>query len=280
MEVDELSSPELRVSVEDRVMTVLLNRPEKHNAFTGAMRAGILAAVAEGDRRDDVGCIVLKGAGPSFCSGFDFTEERGLTDEPGYLNDYDRTIQQDIRSLRGNSMFGPTFWYSQTPVVAQVRGYCLAGGLEIACNCDLIVASTDARFGYPIVRNMASPPSHMFTYLMGTQWTRYLLYTGDMIDGATAAAIGLALWAAPPDELDGRVAALAERIATVPAELLAVNKSICEKALDAMGRPLLQHLAIEADAVAHKTPTMKEFFEVGKQAGYKAGLRAVGGDQA
>jgi enoyl-CoA hydratase len=145
----------------------------------------------------------------------------------------------------------------------------------LVTHCDLIVAARDAQFGYPIVRNMASPPSHMFSYLMGVQWTKDLLLTGDLIDGETAAKAGLVLWAVPPEELNSRVSALAHRIATVPPELLAINKSICEKALDAMGRLMVENLALEADAMAHKTPTMKQFFEVGKRHGFKAGLEAV-----
>ena len=69
--------------------------------------------------------------------------------------------------------------------------------------------------------------------------------------------------------------ALAHRIATVPPDLLAVNKAICEKALDAMGRQLMQSLAIEADAIAHKTPVMKKFYEIGKTEGFKAALEAI-----
>lgn len=264
------------VDVGQRVMRITLNQPEKHNAFTSDMRLRMLEAINEGDERDDVGCIVLRGAGRSFCSGFDFSDERGLSDDTSYLNDYDRTIQADIRSLNGNSAFGPAFWYSQTPVIAQVQGYCLAAGLEFACNCDFIIASEDAKFGYPIVRTIATPPSHMFTYLLGTQWTRYLLYTGDLIDGRTAARIGLALDAVPQEQLEERTRALADRIASVPLELLAIHKSMCEKALDLMGRPMLQRLATEADAMAHKTPAMKAFFEAGRAGGgFKAGLSAA-----
>lgn len=267
------------IAVENRVMTLTLNQPEKHNAYTHAMKDALFRAIADGDEREDVGCIVLRGAGRSFCSGFDLTDEQGLKNDPSWKNDYDRSLQADVRALHHSSAFGPSFWYSQTPVIAQVSGYCLAAGLEIACNCDLIVASDDAKFGYPITRTIASPPSHMFTYLMGTQWARYLLYTGDSIDGQTAAAIGLALWSVPPEDLEPTARALAERIASVPAELLAIHKSICEKALDLMGRPMLQHLAIEADAMAHKTPTMKAFFEAGSTpGGYRAGLTAAGGD--
>jgi enoyl-CoA hydratase len=115
----------------------------------------------------------------------------------------------------------------------------------------------------------------MFTYLAGPQLTKYLLLTGDLIDGVTAANRGLALWALESDELDERVQALAKRIAGIPSELLAANKAICEKVLDAMGRSQMQRAAIEADAMAHKSQALKTFFEIGKRNGYKAALAAL-----
>jgi enoyl-CoA hydratase len=267
---------EVLVEVAERVMWVTLNKPSRHNALSSQMFDAVIAAVAEGDGRSDVGCVVLRGAGPSFSSGFDFGEERGLTDDQSYVNSFDIPIMDDIRALsRGMHASGPDLWYSQTPVIAQVHGYCLAAALELACNCDLIVASDDAKFGYPLARSIVSPPSHMFTYLMGTQWTRYLLYTGDYIDGRTAASIGLALWSVAPAELADSCRRLAERIAGVPKELLAVHKSICEKALDMQGRPLMQRLAREAAAIGHKTSAVRDFFEAGRQGGFKAGLAAA-----
>jgi enoyl-CoA hydratase len=262
------------VSRDDRVLTILIDRAEKLNALTGSMRTALFDAVRAGDENDEVGCIVIKGAGTSFCTGADLAAD--VTPQPGYLNDYDRSIQQDIRSLRRGEGYGAsTFWYSQTPIIAQVQGYCIAAGLEMALHCDFVIAADDAKFGYPIVRNIATPPSHMFTYLMGPQWAKYLLLTGDYIDGKTAAAVGMALWSVPKEELDERVMTLARRISTVPPDLQAVNKSIVEKALDAMGRSLLQTLAIEADAIAHKTSTMKNFYAIGKSDGYKAALEAI-----
>ncbi len=268
------ADPKIVVSRAERVLTILIDRAEKLNALTSGMRTALFDAVREADESDEVGCIVIKGAGSSFCAGADLAAD--VTPRDGYLNDYDRSIRHDIRSLRRGEGYGSAvFWYSQTPIIAQVQGYCVAAGLEMAMHCDFIVAAEDAKFGYPIVRNIASPPSHMFTYLMGPQWTKYMLYTGDYLDGATAAAAGLALWAVPAGELDERVSALAHRIATVPPDLLAINKAICEKALDAMGRQLMQTLAIEADAMAHKTPVMKKFYEIGKAEGFKAALEAI-----
>ena len=259
-------------ALDERVMTIILNRPHKLNAYAAEMRPRLIEEVRRADESDDVGCIIIKGAGRAFCTGSDLSADV----KPGhehYENAYETSIKNDIRSLqKGEGSGSAVFFSSQTPIIAQVNGWCLAGGLELAMKCDFIVCSDDAKFGYPIVRNMASPPSHMFTYLLGTQWSRYLLYTGDHVDGPTAARTGLALRCVPLNELDDTVRRLAHRIATVPPELLAVHKGICEKALDAMGRGLLQDLAIEANAMAHKTTVMRDFYDIGAREGYKRAL--------
>jgi enoyl-CoA hydratase len=260
------------VLVDDRdgVVTITLNRPEKHNAYTQAMMGRVFEEIHAADLRDDVGCIVLRGSGRSFSSGADLDADIGQGNDPAYQNDYERSLRADIRSLARGEGDTSELWALQTPVIAQVHGYCLAGALDLVTSCDFIVAAEDAQIGYPIVKTIASPPTHMFTYLIGTQWTRYLLYTGNLIDGRKAAEIGLALFAVPGADLDDAARRLALDVASTPKDLLAIHKSVCEKALDLMGRAMMLRVAIEADAMAHKTPLMKTFYEVGKRDGYKA----------
>jgi enoyl-CoA hydratase len=264
------------VSEDDRVLTVTLNRPEKHNATTLAMSERMYAEIRAADERQDVGCIVIKGAGPSFSSGADMVEDVERGQDPKLHSDYDRPLDIELRRISRSAEGSSGSLISLlTPIIAQVHGYCLAGALDVASNCDLIVAAEDAQIGYPITRNIASPPTHMFTYLMGTQWTRYMFYTGNLIDGKKAAEVGLALLAVPREELDSVVSELAHRIASVPKDLLVLHKMICNKALDLMGRPTLQLLARETDMLAHKTPSMKAFHEAARQGGFKAGYDSL-----
>jgi enoyl-CoA hydratase len=273
-----MTSPQdVLVAEADKVVTITLNRPEKHNAYTAAMMSRLYEEIFAADAREDVGCIVVKGAGKSFSSGADLDEDIGRSNDPNYLNDHDRSLAADIYLLSRGEGGGDTLSYLQTPIIAQVHGYCIAGALDFVTNCDLIVVAEDAKLGYPISRHIASPPTHMFTYLMGPQWTRYLLFTGDLIDGKKAAEIGLAWMDFPPSDLGAEVTALSKRIASVPKDLLAIHKSICVKALDLMGRPVMQRLAREADAMAHKTPTMKTFYDVGKREGFKAAYSLLEG---
>jgi enoyl-CoA hydratase len=77
-------------------------------------------------------------------------------------------------------------WNLRIPTIAQVHGYCVAGGTDLALHCDMIVAAEDARIGFTPVRAMGTPPTHMWLYSVGPQWAKRLLLTGDLIDGKTA----------------------------------------------------------------------------------------------
>jgi enoyl-CoA hydratase len=158
------------------------------------------------------------------------------------------------------------------PFIAAIDGYCLAGGTDLALNSDMIIAAEDAQFGFPAVRSIGSPATHMWTYMVGPQWAKRLLLTGERIDGRTAERIGLVMQAVPPSELDEPVHTLASNIARVPYDLLAQNKSICNKAIELMGRTLLQELARESDAIAHKSPAAQEFSRIARRDGLKAAL--------
>ena len=99
----------------------------------------------------------------------------------------------------------------------------------------------------------------MWTYNVGPQWAKYMLLTGNSIDGKTAAAVGLAMKAVPAGDLEDEAHDVARRMAMIDPALLAANKSICNKAIELMGRTLLQQLALEMDAVGHKAPAVQEF---------------------
>jgi enoyl-CoA hydratase len=148
----------------------------------------------------------------------------------------------------------------------------VGAGTDLAFHCDIVLCATDARFGYPPVRSMGAPPSHMWTYLAGPQWAKRLLLTGDSLDGETAARAGFALEAVPPDELAERTHALATRIAGVPPEVAAANKAIVNKVVALMGRHLAQELAREQNAIAHHSPDAQEFGRVAAERGYKAAV--------
>ncbi|MBW2426583.1 MAG: crotonase/enoyl-CoA hydratase family protein [Deltaproteobacteria bacterium] len=268
-----MGSENVLVRVRDGVAYLTLNRPEKLNALTLELMNALLEAVTGAHADDTVGCLVIEGAGRAFCSGWDLTPPSPEGDTGhGDRAPEDLTIREDIDSLTARSGRWSMLWTSTKPIIVKVQGYCLAGGTDLALNCDMIVAAEDAQFGFPAVRSIGSPATHMWTYMVGPQWAKRLLLSGERIDGRTAERIGLVMQAVPPSELDETVHALASSIAGVPYDLLAQNKSICNKAIELMGRTLLQELARESDAIAHKSPAAQEFSRIAKRDGLKAAL--------
>ena len=270
--------PELVQSeVRDRVLYLTLNRPEKLNALTADLMNQLLICVAEAQGDDRVGCIVIQGAGRAFCSGWDLTPPSTSNDGDeasghGTKPPEEMTIREDIDALNARSARWNTLWTSTKPIIAKVHGYCLAGGTDLVLNCDMMICDEEAQFGFPAVRSMGSPSTHMWTYLVGPQWAKRLLLTGERIGGQKAEQIGLAMQAVPTESLDETVHALASNISSVPYDLLAQNKSICNKAIELMGRTLLQELARESDAIAHKSPAAREFSRIAQSEGLEAAL--------
>lgn len=248
------------------VATVTLNAPEKRNAIGGAMLQEMHDALLEADDLTDVNVVILAGAGKDFCAGYDLAGAyagRAVTDD-GEVRRYRSTtarLDDDAWSLERTQKLTDILFDMHKPVIAKVQGNCLAGGTDLALACDLVIVADDARIGFPATRANGSPPSHMWIYHIGPQWTKRMLFTGDKLSGADAVKIGLALDCVPAAELDAEVKALAERIGAVDAELLSAHKRIVNLALEQMGAKTLQRLAAENDARAHlsKGPRRTQF---------------------
>ena len=253
----------------NRIARITLNRPEKLNALSIELREELADAIIKSGADQDVSVIILKGAGRAFSSGYDLSYTRI---DKGYGKS-GTTTREDIDNMTSEIVEKWNIvWNSRKPIICQVHGYCLAGGTDLALNTDIIICAEDAQFGYPPVRAMGSPPSHMWTYLIGPQWAKYLLLTGNSIDGKTAERLGLVWKAAPVEKLEEEVNTLAETMAKIPYGLLAVNKTIVNRTLEMMGRSLVQQLACEADAIGHLDPMVREFTEIANRDGFTAAL--------
>jgi len=163
-------------------------------------------------------------------------------------------------------------WNLRIPTIAQVHGYCIAGGTDLALHCDMIVVAEDAKIGFTPVRAMGTPPTHMWIYSVGPQWAKRMLLTGDLIEGQKACDIGWAVESVPAEELDDAAMALATRVSHIGTDLLTANKYIVNKAMELMGRTLLQQIALEHDAIAHLAPEALEFNKISKEEGLRAAL--------
>jgi len=240
-----------------RVERITLNRPEKRNALSFTLQRELLDAVHAAEYDRDVRVIVLRGAGPSFCAGYDIGG--GGASELPYGNDGVFSVEEDVDLCLSFGEKWGQLWNCRIPVIAQVHGFCVAGGTDVALHCDLVIAADDAEIGFPPVRAQGGPPTHMWVYNAGPQWSKRILLTGDTISGAKAAEIGLVLESVPAADLDDHVLRLATRMSNIGHDLLAHNKRIVNLGIELMGRSTMQTLAAIHDVLGHNAPEAAVF---------------------
>ena len=263
----------IRYELADGRARITLNRPDKRNALNEELLTELHDALWEADEDNRVRCVVLAAAGPDFSSGYD-------------LQRYDRPVALQVEHRRGRAKFDDDTWHQERlqrlrmalfdmhkPVIAQVQGRCLAGGTDLALLCDMIICADDASFGFPPARSQGSLPSNMWLYMVGPQWAKRLLLTGDLIGGRDAATIGLVLKAVPGEQLVVEVEALADRLALIDADLLSANKRIVNIGLELMGARTLQRMAAEMDARGHLADSRSAFNRTVREEGLKEAVR-------
>jgi enoyl-CoA hydratase len=242
-----------RIAVDDpapRVRRITLNRPEKRNAIDNRTRTELFEALTEADRDDTVHVTILRGSGPCFSSGYDL--KSNLSEDRPYY-----TAAGDGGWSRHVTEGWVRIWDLAKPVVAQVHGYAMAGGTELAAACDLVYVAHDATFSYPVVRVISPPDFQYHPWLVGMRNAMELVLTGDPITGDDAVRMGLANRAFPADELDERVLSIATRIAGVPAELLQINKRSVHRAMEIMGIRTGLRAGSELQGLASNLPAVR-----------------------
>ncbi len=223
------------------VARLILNRPTKHNALRFADLDVLVAALHEAEADDAIKVIILKGNGPSFCSGHDYNDAvqsygLGPTEsgaKPRRPSVRSRLLQD--RQLGANYM---AFQNSLKPVIAQVHGFCSGAGLYLVELVDLAIASEDARFSHAEQRlGLAGNTWHLNTQILqyGPKKARELLLLGDDFDGRTALEYGLVNRVVPADELDATVELWAQRISQHARDALVTGKAMFQMALDSLG---------------------------------------------
>jgi enoyl-CoA hydratase len=261
----EAEAPVLLTTVTSWGVRLTLNRPAKLNALSGELVAALDAAIAAAVNEPQVRVIVLEGAGRAFSSGYDLTEEAE------------------------GEMAGPVAWREALavdvaatlrildcpkPVIAQIHGYALAGGLELAMACDLVVAAEGTKLGEPEIRYGSAPVTLLMPYLIGQKKTRELLLTGDLIDATEAERIGLINRVVPADRLATEVDALADSLARTPPEVMGPTKRMLNRAMDAAGFRLAVEAGLDLGAIvnAADTPEQREWDEIVRRDGLRAAL--------
>ena len=240
-------------SVDDRVATITLNRPERLNAINDDMPGEIRGAVEMANADDDVHVVVLTGSGEAFCAGYDLKEYAEREDSP-YSQEMPWDPMIDFALMHRNTEDFMSLWRSHKPTIAKIRGYAVAGGSDIALCCDLIVMADDAKIGYPPTRVWGCPTTAMWVYRVGAERAKRMLLTGDLITGVEAKEMGLVIDAVPEEALDNRVQQLADRIKGVPRNQLMMQKLMVNQALDNMGLANTQMIATIFDGITRHSP--------------------------
>jgi enoyl-CoA hydratase len=257
-----------------RIARLLLNRPEKLNAINDETPREIRAAVEWANAAPEVHVIVVEGAGKGFCGGYDLSQfGEGEIDHPCQQERHPWDPMDDYAYMKRNTEDFMTLWKSPKPTIAKVHGYAAAGGSDIALCCDLLVMANDARIGYMPTRVWGCPTTAMWTYRLGPTRAKQLMFTGDTIDGNTAAAWGLANEAVRADQLEAATLKLANRIAGVPRSHLAMHKMVVNQVMLTMGLEQSQQMATVFDGITRHNPEGLWFRRYAQTEGFKAAVQ-------
>jgi enoyl-CoA hydratase len=258
---------------------ITLNRPERLNALSLGLLSELSDAVWEADNDSEVHCIIVKGAGRAFSAGYDLAG-RGNNPPASRVEDRETnryrggaSMDDDIWQMERSQRLRMALFDAHKPSIAQVHGYCLAGGTDVALLCDMVIAAESAVIGFPAGRSMGALPNNMWLYNVGPQWAKRLQLTGDSITGAEAQQLGLVMKAVPDDDLEAEVEQLADRLALIDPDVLTVNKRIINLGLELMGARTLQRLAVENDARGHTAGAARGFFRQARDEGLRKALQ-------
>jgi enoyl-CoA hydratase/carnithine racemase len=270
-----MSYKDLIYSVEGKVATVTLNRPERMNALSRPLEAEMRAAFDEADADRKVRAIILTGAGAAFSAGYDQAAAPASGVRPSdpkgkshaeYIEHWERLDGQRIDNWTH-------LWSLGKPVIAAVNGWAMGGGFWWQLACDLTIASDKAVFAQPEVRHFSNT-SYLLTALCGWKVANRWALTGDHFDAQEAYRIGMINEVVPHDELMPRARALAERIALVPEPSIRLNKAIAMKGIQAAGlhSALLLEGALGALVHSSHNEEREKLFEAQRSKGLKAYL--------
>jgi enoyl-CoA hydratase/carnithine racemase len=255
------------------IATLTLNRPDRLNTIVPPMPDEFEAAVHRAVRDPAVKVIVLRGAGRAFCAGYDFG---------GGFHHWDELINSDGRWDPGKDFifatapaFAPTqkffsIWRSPKPVIAQVHGWCVGGGSDMALGADLVIASDDARIGTPYSRMWGCYLSGMWLYRLGLTRAKEYALTGRPFSGKEAAEVGLINRSVPFESLEAEVKKTAEQLASIPLSQLAAMKLVVNQAYENMGLGGTQALGTILDGLMRNTPDALEFIRLAEREGVGA----------
>src|SRR6266478_1303152 len=261
--------------VEAATAIITLDRPDDLNTIVPPMLDELEDSVRRATSDTGVKVIILQGAGRAFCAGFNFA---------GGFRHWDKDIATDQQWDAGKDMvmvthqqlgWVPRFmslWRTPKPVIAQVHGWCVGGGSEMALCSDIVIAAEDAVIGTPYSRMWGCHHAGMWVHRLGLAKAKELALTGRALSGKEAAEINLINKAVPFSELQKETRALAAQLATIPMSQLAAMKLIVNQAYENMGLQSTQLLGSVMDSMLRNTPEALEFIRVAEEGGVSAAV--------
>ncbi len=255
-----------------RIARLTLNRPERMNAIGEGFLKELREAVEACTHDPSVHVIVVEGAGKGFCGGYDLSSAGQRSNHPCLQEGHPWDPMDDYAAMKANTDDIMSLWRCSKPTIAKVHGHAVGGGSDIALSCDLLVMAEDAYIGYMPTRVWGCPTTAMWTYRLGPARAKQVMFTGDKMDGKTAAAWGLANLAVPASELDEATLRLAERIAGVPRSHLAMHKMIVNQIMLTMGLEQSQMMATVFDGITRHNPEGLWFRRFAEAHGFKAAV--------
>jgi enoyl-CoA hydratase len=248
-----------RVGTDGRLGRITLNRPEKMNSLSQELLFELNDALHEYEADDSCRVIILRGAGRTFSAGYDLTPARGGAD--AVVRRYKMVDDQGRRLLMGTRTgmqqitdIHMYFWNMAKVTIAQIHGYALAGGCELAMMADLVVAAEDAQLGHPGLRGLGtSRTGVIWPLVIGMRKAKELYYTGDSVTGIEAERIGMINHAWPKEELETRTIEFADRFANQSADHLAILKVNMNRFYENMGIYSSVRSSTDLDAMGQMT---------------------------
>ena len=263
----------------DRIATVTLNRPEKGNALSRALRDELDVVMDDLDVDDETRVLIIQAAGDHFSTGYDLTEFSYLWDGDSAIDEVQRRPHRrspvwSRREFHLSRERWMRLFRLRQCTIALAHGHCVAGGLDLLGVCDIAFAADDALFGQPEARAMGE--LHVFAFWpihLGMRKTKEWLFTGDNMTGVEAAELGLVNRAVARDELQAVGRAYAQRVANVPLDAIYSHKEVTNRWFEAAGMQAGMAAANDLDAMGIAGPGMDRFTEVWRDGGVRPAVR-------
>lgn len=247
----------LKIEQDGPVITLTLNAPDRRNAISGFEDCDEVEAACKRIARDDnIRCVILTGADPAFCAGGDL---KGMRDRKGIMAaDNPAVMRENYR--RGIQRIPLALWELDVPTIAAVNGAAIGAGLDLACMCDMRIASDKAIFAESFVRVGIVPGdggAWLLPRAVGLAMAAEMSFTGDPLNAEQALAARLVSRVVPHGELLGAARELAARVAKNPPQVLRMTKRLLREGQH-MSLPSLLELSAAFQAIAHETEDHKE----------------------